>query len=89
MNSNRTTNRATTAHEPFSTVEAPRAAKKTRAQIQQLQRRVVQKLGQGDEQQGWLVFGGMATHERKVAESLDASGRLDRDAVASILERRR
>ncbi len=60
---------------------APKVAKRSLAEIQNLQRRVVLKLGNGDEMAGWLVFGELPPHQRRFLEILEADGSLDDRAI--------
>lgn len=62
----------------------PKAASRSRKEMQDLQRRVVTKLGQGDEQQGWLLLMRLNGFQRRELEELEAVGMLDASAIARI-----
>lgn len=57
---------------------------RTRRQIQELQHRAVRKLGNGNEQAGWLAFGELTPFQRQQLEDLEAEGKLDRGAIERI-----
>ena len=61
--------------------------KRSRKQIQELQQRVVNKLGEGDKQAGWIIFGALPTHERKLLEDLEDRRALDAPAVLAARAR--
>ncbi len=60
-------------------------AGRSRRDIQDLQRSIVSKLGNGDVQAGWLIFGSLETWRRKQLENLEADDNLTREHVVSLL----
>jgi hypothetical protein len=66
-------------------VEAPKAARRSRAEIQSIQRRVVEKLGNGNSEDGWIRFGGLTSYQRQSLENLEENGRLDQVEIAAAL----
>lgn len=69
-----------------SSLDQPQqTAKRTRRTIQDLQNKVVAKLGNGNAAAGWQVFGSLPTHARKLVENLEADGQLTREAVRMIV----
>jgi hypothetical protein len=64
-------------------VEAPKAVRRSRAEIQSIQRRVVEKLGNGNHEDGWIRFGGLTSYQRQSLENLEEQGRLDQLELAA------
>lgn len=64
---------------------APRAGGRTRRTTQELQIRIVAKLGGGDHQAGWLAFGAMSASLRRQCEDMEAEGTLDQLAIQHLL----
>ena len=83
-NSNIIITRTSTAPATSSIGEAPRAAKRTRREIQDLQSRVVRKLGNGDDQAGWERFGSLTAHQRRSLEDAETDGLLDAARVGLV-----
>jgi hypothetical protein len=64
--------------------KAHNEGKRTRRQIQTLQLAVARKLGNGNDQQGWVFFGALRPHQRAYLEDLEFQGLLDRDAIGRV-----
>jgi len=67
------------------TTDHPEAVRRTRAEIQSIQRRVVEKLGNGNQADGWIRFGGLTSYQRQSLENLEEQGRLDQVEIAAAL----
>lgn len=59
--------------------------KRSRRDLQELQRRVVHKLGGGDVAEGWVAFGLLTGHQRAALESLEGCGELSAERIAEIV----
>jgi hypothetical protein len=51
-----------------------------------VQHRVAARLGRGDVERGWLIFGGLPDARRDLLTALERSGRLSDDEVMSVLD---
>lgn len=70
---------------PSQSVGTSKTIVKKRGEIQEIQQRLARKLGRGDLQKGWMLFGDLAPSERKKLEDLEAAGVLDGDALFEFL----
>jgi hypothetical protein len=65
-------------------LERRKAAKRTRAVRQDLQNRIVSKLGNGDIEVGWSVFDLLTGFQRQTLEDLEADGRLGPEEIIAV-----
>jgi hypothetical protein len=70
--------------QPRRDVELPKATKRSQAEFQRIQCEIVEKLGNGDIEKGWLIFGDLSGHQRRQLEGLAAEGRLMTDLIATV-----